>query len=57
MNDLDAVLQNVDAVLSDLEWRRMRRRFTMPYALALVCNVGTAVLIFLLRHGVHGLPR
>jgi hypothetical protein len=57
MNDLDALLQNVDAVLSDLEWRRMRRRFTMPFALALVCNVGTAVLIFLLRHGVHGLPR
>jgi hypothetical protein len=42
--------EDLDAVLSDLEWRCVRRRLTMPHAVAWLCNSGTALIIFALRH-------
>jgi hypothetical protein len=46
----EARMHDIDAVLSELEWRRVRRRLTMPPGFALLCNVGTALIIFVLRH-------
>jgi hypothetical protein len=42
-------MHDFDAVLSDLEWRRVRRRVTMHPAVAIVRNCGTAALIMMLR--------
>jgi len=42
-------MQNIDAVLSDLEWRRVRRRVALHPALALVRNGVTAALIVVLK--------
>jgi hypothetical protein len=36
--------------LTELEWRRVRRRFTMPHVFAMLCNVGPAFVIFVIRH-------
>jgi hypothetical protein len=42
-------MRDLEAVLSDLEWRRVRRRVTMHPAAALLRNCGTAVLILVLK--------
>lgn len=42
-------MHDIDAVVSDLEWRRVRRRLIMPPGLALLCNLGTALIILVLR--------
>jgi hypothetical protein len=42
-------MRNIDAVLSDLEYRRLRRRFAMHRAGALVLNCATWAVIILLR--------
>lgn len=38
-----------DAMLSDLEWRRVRRRVAMHPAIALLHNCATVVLILMIR--------
>lgn len=41
-------MHNLDAVVCDLEWQRLRRRVTRRRAQALVLNCGTwAVIAFL----------
>jgi len=45
----EPLMRDLEAVLSDLEWRRVRRRVTMHPAIALFGNCGTSTLIFLLR--------
>jgi hypothetical protein len=50
-------MQDLEAVLSDLEWRRVRRRVAMHPVLALVWNCGTTALIFLLRIAAPALAR
>ena len=42
-------MRNIDAVLSDLEYRRLRRRFAMHRAGALVLNCGTWAVILVLK--------
>jgi hypothetical protein len=42
-------MESIDAVLSDLEWRRVRRRVAQHPALALVRNCATAALIVVLK--------
>jgi hypothetical protein len=42
-------MYELEAVLCDLEWRRLRRRATLHPALAVMRNCGTAALIFVLR--------
>jgi hypothetical protein len=42
-------MRNIDAVLSDLEYRRLRRRFVMHPAEAMVLNCGTWAVIAVLR--------
>jgi hypothetical protein len=42
-------MSDIDVVLGDLEWRRIRRRLTMRPAVALPCNIGATALIFVLR--------
>jgi hypothetical protein len=42
-------MRNIEAVLSDLEYRRLRRRFVMNPAEALVLNCGTWAVIAFLR--------
>ena len=42
-------MRNIDAVLSDLEYRRLRRRFAMNPAEAMVLNCGTWAIIAVLR--------
>jgi hypothetical protein len=42
-------MQDIDTVLSDLEWRRVRRRVALNPALALVCNCATAAFILVLK--------
>ena len=42
-------MRNIDAVLSDLEYRRLRRRFAMHPAEAMVLNCGTWAVIAVLR--------
>jgi hypothetical protein len=44
-----ANMHDIDTVLSDLEWRRLRRRVSLNPALALICNCGTALLIVMLK--------
>jgi hypothetical protein len=46
---MEAPMRELEAVVSDLEWRRVRRRLAMHPALAMVCNVGTVVLLIILR--------
>jgi len=43
-------MHDIDSVLTDLEWRRVRRRFTMPHVFAMLCNVGPAFAVFVIRH-------
>jgi hypothetical protein len=42
-------MQDIEAVLSDLEWRRVRRRVAWNPALALLRNCATAALILVLK--------
>jgi hypothetical protein len=42
-------MHDIDAVLSNLEWRRVRRRMTLNPALAMVRNCATAALIIVLK--------
>ncbi len=42
-------MRNIEAVLTDLEYRRLRRRFVMNPAEALVLNCGTWAVIAFLR--------
>jgi hypothetical protein len=42
-------MRNIDAVLSDLEYRRLRRRFAMRRAEAMVWNCGTWAVIVVLK--------
>jgi len=42
-------MQHIEAVLSDLEWRRVRRRVALNPALALLRNCATAALIIVLK--------
>lgn len=42
-------MQDLEAVLSDLEWRRVRRRVALNPALALFRNCATAALILVLK--------
>jgi hypothetical protein len=42
-------MRNIDSVLSDLEYRRLRRRFVMHPAEAMVLNCGTWAIIAVLR--------
>jgi len=42
-------MRNIDAVMSDLEYRRLRRRFVMHPAEAMVLNCGTWAVIAVLR--------
>jgi hypothetical protein len=42
-------MRDIEAVVSDLEWRRIRRRVAMHPAIAMVANVGTAVLLIALK--------
>jgi hypothetical protein len=42
-------MRDIDAVLTDLEWRRLRRRVSLNPAIALICNCGTALLIVMLK--------
>jgi hypothetical protein len=50
-------MRDFEAVLSDLEWRRVRRRVTMHPALALLRNVGTSALILALKIASPALAR
>lgn len=43
------LMYDFEALLSDLEWRRIRRRVTMHPAMALLRNCGTLVLILALK--------
>lgn len=43
-------MRNIEAVLSDLEYRRLRRRFVMHPAEAMVLNCGTWAVIAVLRY-------
>jgi hypothetical protein len=42
-------MQDIEVVLSDLEWRRVRRRVALHPALAMVRNCATAALILVLK--------
>jgi hypothetical protein len=42
-------MRHIDAVVSDLEWKRLRRRFVMNPAEALLLNCGTWAVIAVLR--------
>jgi hypothetical protein len=42
-------MRNIEAVLSDLEYRRLRRRFAMNPAEALLLNCGTWAVIAVLK--------
>lgn len=42
-------MRNLDLVLSDLEWQRLRRRIALNRAAALILNVGTWALIAALK--------
>jgi hypothetical protein len=42
-------MRDIEAVVSDLEWRRIRRRVAMHPVFAMVANVGTAVLLIALK--------
>lgn len=42
-------MQDIEAVLSDLEWRRVRRRVALHPALAMIQNWATAALILVLK--------
>jgi hypothetical protein len=42
-------MRNIDSVLSDLEYRRLRRRFAMHPAGAMVWNCGTWAVIAVLK--------
>ena len=44
-----ADMRNLDLVLSDLEWQRLRRRVALHPAEALLLNCGTWVLIAMLK--------
>jgi hypothetical protein len=55
--DEEARMHDIDALVSDLEWRRVRRRLTMPHAFALLCNIVAGWIIFVLRHSPAALTR
>jgi hypothetical protein len=42
-------MKNLDIVVSDLEWRRLRRRVTLHPAEALLLNCGTWAIIVVLK--------
>jgi hypothetical protein len=42
-------MRNIDAVVSDLEWKRLRRRIIKNPAEALLLNCGTWAVIFVLK--------
>ena len=42
-------MRTIDAVVSDLEWKRVRRRFNMNPAEALLLNCGTWAVIAVLK--------
>jgi hypothetical protein len=42
-------MRTIDAVVSDLELKRLRRRFSMNPAEALLLNCGTWAVIFVLK--------
>jgi hypothetical protein len=44
-----ADMRTIDAVVSDLEWKRLRRRFNMNPAEALLLNCGTWAVIAVLK--------
>ena len=50
-------MPDLEAVLSDLEWRRVRRRVTMHPVVALFLNCGTATLILALKLASPALVR
>ena len=50
-------MREFEAVLSDLEWRRIRRRVTLHPAMALLRNCGTLVLILALKLASPALAR
>ena len=42
-------MRNIEAVVSDMEYRRLRRRFAMNPAEALLLNCGTWAVIAVLK--------
>jgi len=42
-------MRTIDAVVSDLEWKRLRRRFNMNPAEALLLNCGAWAVITVLK--------
>jgi len=42
-------MRNIEAVVSDLEYRRLRRRFVMNPAEAMLLNCGTWAVIAVLK--------
>lgn len=42
-------MHDIETVLSDLEWRRVRRRVALNPALALLRNCATGALILVLK--------
>ena len=42
-------MRNIEAVVSDLEWQRLRRRMVMNPAEALLLNCGTWAVIAVLK--------
>lgn len=50
-------MRDIEAVLSDLEWRRVRRRVAMHPLVALLRNCGTSALIVVLKLASPALAR
>jgi hypothetical protein len=50
-------MRDLEAVLSDLEWRRVRRKVAMHPAVALFWNCGTTALIVCLKLAAPALAR
>jgi len=42
-------MRSIDALVSDLEWRRLRRRMNSNPAEAMLLNCGTWAVIFVLK--------
>jgi hypothetical protein len=53
----ERIMRDLEAVLSDLEWRRVRRKVAMHPAVALFWNCGTTALIVCLKFAAPALAR
>jgi hypothetical protein len=51
------LMRDLEAVLSDLEWRRVRRRVAMHPFVALLRNCGTTAMIVVLKLAAPVLAR